>query len=39
MTTKLLIDAITKFTLGVVLIGLLIFLPAGTFSYLMVGCS
>ena len=33
MTTKLLIDAITKFTLGVVLIGLLIFLPAGTFSY------
>ena len=33
MTTELLIDAITKFTLGVVLIGLLIFLPAGTFSY------
>ena len=33
MTTKLLIDAITKFTLGVVLIGILIFLPAGTFSY------
>ncbi len=33
MTTKLLIDAIRKFTLGVVLIGILIFLPAGTFSY------
>ena len=33
MTAELLIDAITKFTLGVVLIGLLIFLPAGTFSY------
>lgn len=33
MTTKFLIDAIRKFTLGVVLIGILIFLPAGTFSY------
>lgn len=33
MTTKLLIDAIRKFTLGVVLIGILIFLPAGTFAY------
>ena len=33
MTTKLLIDAIRKFTLSVVLIGILIFLPAGTFSF------
>ncbi len=33
MTTKLFIGAITKFLLGVVLVGLLIFLPTGTFSY------
>ena len=34
MTAKLFISAITKFLLGVVLVGVLIFLPAGTFSYL-----
>ena len=33
MTTKLFIQAIMKFLLGVVLVGLLIFLPAGTLSY------
>ena len=33
MTVKLFIGAITKFLLGVALVGLLIFLPAGTFSY------
>lgn len=33
MTTKLFIQAITKFSLGVVLVGLLIFLPAGAFSF------
>ena len=33
MTTKLFLGAITKYLLGVVLVGLLIFLPAGTFSY------
>ena len=33
MTIKLLIQAITKFLLGVVLVGLLIFLPAGTLSF------
>lgn len=33
MTIKLFIQAITKFILGFVLIGLLIFLPAGTFSF------
>lgn len=35
MTAKLFIQALTKFSLGVVLIGLLIFVPAGTieFSY------
>lgn len=33
MTSKLFIQAITKFLLGVVLVGLFIFLPAGTFSY------
>ena len=33
MTIKLFVQAITKFILGVVLVGLLIFLPAGTFSY------
>ena len=34
MTMKLFFSAITKFLLGVVLVGLLIFLPAGTFEYI-----
>lgn len=33
MTMKLFLAAIIKFLLGVALVGLLIFLPAGTFSY------
>ena len=33
MTIKLFVQAIMKFLLGVVLVGLLIFLPAGTLSY------
>ena len=33
MTGKLFVQAIVKFILGVVLIGLLIFLPAGTLAY------
>lgn len=33
MTAKLFISAITKFAAGVVLLGVLIFLPAGTMSY------
>ncbi len=33
MTTKLFIQTITKFIFGFILIGLLIFLPAGTFSF------
>ena len=33
MSMKLFVEAITKFLLGVVLVGLLIFLPAGTFAY------
>ena len=33
MTVKLFISAILKFSLGVVLVGLLIFLPAGTFTF------
>ena len=33
MTVKLFISAIFKFSLGVVLVGLLIFLPAGTFAF------
>ncbi len=33
MTIKLFVQAITKFSLGVVLVGLLIFLPAGTFLF------
>ncbi len=33
MTTKLFLSAIVKFTLGVILIGALIFLPAGTLHY------
>ncbi|MBQ8869120.1 MAG: isoprenylcysteine carboxylmethyltransferase family protein [Oscillospiraceae bacterium] len=34
MTVKLFFGAITKFVLGVVLVGALIFLPAGTLNYL-----
>ena len=34
MTVKLFISAITKFFFGVLLVGLLIFLPAGTFEYI-----
>ncbi len=34
MTVKLFVQAIIKFLLGVVLVGLLIFLPAGSFAYL-----
>lgn len=33
MDLKLLTSAITKFALGLVLVGLLLFLPAGTFAY------
>ncbi len=33
MTFKLFIGALTKFILGIVLVGLLIFLPAGSFTY------
>ena len=33
MTFKLFISAIAKFLLGVILVGALLFLPAGTFSY------
>ena len=33
MTVKLFIQAIIKFMLGIVLVGLLIFLPAGTYTY------
>ena len=33
MTVKLFFNALAKFSLGVILVGLLIFLPAGTFSY------
>ena len=33
MTMKLFLEAITKFLCGVALVGLLLFLPAGTFSY------
>ena len=33
MSAKLFVQAILKFTLGVVLVGLLIFLPAGTFPF------
>ena len=38
MTAKLFVQAILKFTLGVVLVGLVIFLPAGTFSFPGDGC-
>ena len=33
MTVKLFVSAITKFLFGVLLVGLLVFLPAGTFDY------
>ena len=33
MTTKLFIQALTKFLAGLLLVGLLLFLPAGTFAY------
>lgn len=33
MTVKLFVQAILKFTLGVILVGLLIFLPAGTLAF------
>ena len=33
MTTKLFIQALTKFLVGLLLVGLLLFLPAGTFGY------
>ena len=33
MTVKLFVQAMAKFALGVVLVGLLIFLPAGTFAF------
>lgn len=33
MTTKLFVQAMTKYILGVVLVGLLVFLPAGSLSY------
>ena len=33
MTTKLFIQALTKFLAGLVLVGLLLFLPAGTWAY------
>ena len=33
MDTKLLIQAVTKFISGLLLVGILLFLPSGTFSY------
>ena len=33
MTKKLFYEAVSKFLLGIILVGFLIFLPAGTFSY------
>lgn len=33
MTPKLFLQALTKFVLGLVLLGLLLFLPAGTFDF------
>ena len=33
MKTKLMLQALTKFSIGLVMIGLLLFLPAGTFAY------
>ena len=34
MNSRLFFEAVSKFILGIVLVGLLIFLPAGTFNYL-----
>ena len=34
MTSKLFLQAIIKFLLGIVLVGLLVFVPAGSFSYI-----
>lgn len=33
MTTKLFLQAVTKFIAGLLLVGLLLFLPAGTFDF------
>ena len=33
MNSKLFVQAITKYILGVLIVGLLIFVPAGTFCY------
>ncbi len=33
MTKKLFLSAVTKFALGVILVGTLIFVPAGTFDF------
>ena len=33
MTIKLFFQALTKFVLGVVVVGALLFVPAGTFDY------
>ena len=33
MRTKLFLNAIIKLALGIILVGLLLFLPAGTLSY------
>ena len=33
MTTKLFLQAVTKFIAGLLLVGLLLFLPAGTLAY------
>ena len=33
MDSKLFVKAITKFMSGLILVGLLLFLPAGTFAY------
>ena len=34
MTVKLFVQAITKFLLGIILVGVLLFLPAGTLSFI-----
>ncbi len=34
MTVKLFFEAIIKFVAGVLLVGMLVFLPAGTFAFL-----
>ena len=33
MTTKLFFQALTKFLMGLLLVGLLLFVPAGTFAF------